>query len=350
MDTKHRVQNFWKYFMGVRKEVEDALAHNKEDEVSELLREMNLQVESVCEAKVELDFHDGFYELSFHGGANKTKQYICALLKKEAPKELIDDWIINSYRQPLSETALQMVVDIDGKQYSGADFMVYYDVDETAKCIHVRIYSEALAKLEKNQKENVAIAMLELFIGEIELEARIGDIEIVEEPRSEEENFCLLPNFYEDVCDIVIDQEWMEYQEPCTIYSAYKIDREIVSETLRKDMKLIVTTNPQLQEEILNKEMDSCNEAIRFGGEYGYLFYEIEQEGEKIAIVRQQLEKELQDLLYPMAIARTIGGAIGTHYAYVDVLVFDKTAFDIIIDKLNEHLPFHVYYRMFTAD
>ena len=350
MDTKHRVQNFWKYFMGVRQEIEDALAHEQEEEIKELLREINLQVESVCEAKAELDFHDGFYELTFHGGANKTKQYICALLRKEAPKELVDDWIINSFRQPLSETAMRLVVDIEGKQYSGADFMIYYDVDETAKCIHVRIFSEALATLEKNQKQNVAIAMLELFIGEIELEARIGNIEIVDARNDEEENFCLLPNFYEDICDIVMDQEWIEYQEPCAIYAAYKIDREIVSETLRKDMKLIVTTNPQLQEELLNKEMDSCNEAQRFGSEYGYLFYEIEQLGENIAIVRQQLEKELQDLLYPMAIARTIGGAIGTHYAYVDVMVFHKDAFSIVVEKLNEHLPFSVYYRSFIAN
>ena len=36
------------------------------------------------------------------------------------------------------------------------------------------------------------------------------------------------------------------------LYS-YKLDEKPVSETLRRDMKLIVTTNPQLQEEVLNK-------------------------------------------------------------------------------------------------
>lgn len=347
MDTKHRVKNFWKYFMGVRKEVETALAQQKEDELQELLREINLQVESVCDAKAELETHDGFYELTFHGGANKTKQYICALLKKEAPKELINDWIINSYRQPLSETALHMVVKIDNQEYSGSDFMVSYEIDESARCIHVELYSDALSKLEGEQKQNVAVAMLELFIGEIELEARIGDIVVLNEPKQDAENFCLLPNFYEDLCDIVISEEWSEYGEPCAIYSAYKIDQEIVSETLRKDMKMIITTNPQLQEELLNKELDSCNEAIRFGSEYGYLFYEIEQEKEQIALVRQQLEKELQELFYPMSIARTIGGAIGTHYGYIDLIIFDKDAFDIILERLNEHMPFQVYYRTF---
>lgn len=349
MNTKHRVQNFWKYFKGIQNELEAALAQNKEEEAQEILREMNLQVESVCDGKAELDYHDGFYELTFHGGANKTKQYICALLKENAPKDLVNDWIINSYRQPLSETALAMVVKLEDKEYSGADFTLYYEIDEQAKCIHVKIYSEALTALDRDKKQNIAIAMLELFIGEIELEARIGDIEIIDQPDHEAENFCLLPNFYEDLCDIVIDKEWSEYKEPCAIYSAYKIDQEIVSETLRKDMKLIVTTNPQLQEELLNHELDSCNEAIRFGSVYGYLFYEIEQKGEEIAIVRQQLEKELQELFYPMSIARTIGGAIGTHYAYIDLIIFDIDAFEIILERLNEHLPFKVYYRQFQA-
>lgn len=347
MDTKHRIKNFWTYFMGVRNELEQALATSSED-LPELKRELNLQVESICDAKAELEYHDGFYEISFHGGANKTKQYICALLKKEAPKELINDWIINAFRQPLSETALTMIVKIEEHEYSGADFTIYYEIDKQARCIHVQVYSEALAKLEDKQKHQVAVAMLELYIGEIELEARIGEVEVLTKLRNDAENFCLLPNFYEDICDIVMDESWSEYSEPCAIYAAYKIDQEIVSETLRKDMKLIITTNPLLQEELLNKEMDSCNEAIRFGSEYGYLFYEIAQEKEKIALVRQQLEQELQDLFYPMAVARTIGGAIGTHYAYVDMIIFDKDAFDILLERLNEHLPFPIYYRPFT--
>lgn len=349
MDTKHRVQNFWKYFMGVKPEVEDALKLQKTDEIQELLKEINLQVESVCEAKAELEYHDGFYELILHGGANKSKQYICALLKKDAPQALVEDWIISSYRQPLSETALHTMMDVDGKQYQGSDFTVYYEVDENAKCIHVKLYSEAMKSLEQKQREQIALALLELYIGEVELEARIGDLEVLEAPQSDAQNFCLLPNFYEDLCDIVIDEEWTDYKEPCDIYSAYKLDQEIVSETLRKDMKMIITTNALLQEEMLNHELDSCNEAIRFGAEYGYLYYEITQEKEKIALVRQQLEKEIQELLYPLSIARTIGGAIGTHYGYIDLIIFDKTAFEILLDKLNDHLPFPIYYQRFLA-
>lgn len=348
MDTKHRVNNFWKYFMGVRKEIEHALKNNTED-LEDLIKELNLQVESICDAQVQLEMQDGFYELTFHGGANKTKQYICALIKQNSPKELVNDWIVNAYRQPLSQDAWNAAVKIDDQEYSGKDFIVYYDIDKQAKCIHTSIYTEAFASLDKQRAYHVAVAMLELFIGEMELEARIGDVIPLKEVQTNAENYCLLPNFYEDLCDIVVDEEWMEYASPDEIYSAYKLDKEITCETLRKDMKLIITTNPQLQEELLNKELDSCNEAIRFGAEYGYLFYEIEQEKEQIALVRQQLEKEIQDLFYPLSIARAIGGAIGTHYGYIDLILFDKDAFMILLERLNEHLPFPVYYQNFHS-
>ncbi len=349
MDTKHRVKNFWKYFMGVHHELETALKKGDEALLQDLRRELSLQVASVCDAQVELETHDGFFEITFHGGANKTKQYICSLLKKDAPKELVNDWIINPFRQPLSQSAYHTLLSIDDVSYSGADFIIYYEVDKNAKCIPIAVYCEALLKVEKDRRLSIVVAMLELYIGEIELEARIGDIEILEEPRQAAQNFCYLPNFYEDICDIVINEDWSEYCEPCAIYSAYKLDREITSDSLRKDMKLIITTNAQLQEELLNHEADSCEEAQRFGAHYGYFYYEIEQEKEAIALVRQQLEKELQELLYPMSIARTIGGAIGTHYAYIDLIVFDEDAMEIVLERLNEHLSFPLYYQRFTA-
>lgn len=349
MDTRHRVKNFWRYFMGVEKEIRSAFFSEDTDALAQLKQEVSLQAQSVCDIAVELERQDDFFELSFHGGANKTKQYICSLLKKDAPKELIDHWIINAFRQPLSQTALLAQVRINDQTYHGSDFIVYYEIDHAAKCIHVELYCEALIKLPEEQRLQVATAMLELYIGEVELEARIGDLKVITEKKEQTQNFCLLANFYEDICDIVMDEGWSEYREPCAIYSAYKLDRELEHDALRKDMIMIVTSHPQLQAEVLNHEADSLDEATRFGANYGYLYYEITQQKEQIALVRQQLERELQELFYPLSVARMIGGAIGTHYAYIDVLIYDRNAFELLLEKLNQHLAFSLYYRDFSA-
>lgn len=347
MNLKYRVQNFWKYFEQVRGDLECALRESERTEIKRILDDLNHRLEVISGCKIEVEMSEtGFYELTFATGGNKTAQYCGGLLKKDAPKALADNWIVNAFRQPLSALAMYSVLDIKGIQYTGADFKVYYTIDEENKVLHTKIYCEGLIGMEEDYRQQLVAHMLELFIGELELEARIASVEIIDEP-SDEENVCLLPNFYEDICDIIIDQAWMEYHDPTTIYMAYKLDQELTSQTLRKDMKLIVTTNPLLQEEVINKEYDSCKDLADKGGEYGFLYYEVLYEDEKEALVRQQLEKELNDLLYPMSIGRTMGGAIGVHYSYIDVALFDKDAFQIVLEKLNETLHFPIYYQAF---
>lgn len=348
MYLKHRVQHFWKYFMQNREELERALQQGEHHDISHILQDLNAHLKGICACGMEVEMSDtGFFEMTFTPQGNKNAQFATALLKKDAPRELSEDWIINAVRPPLSERAMNTVLRIKDKEVRGADFHIAYTINDISKTCDVQVYCEALKDIEESRRENIVAFMLELFIGELEFEARISSIEIVDALDEDAENFCLLPNFYEDICDIIVDQEWMEYHDPLSIYMAYKLDEKPVSETLRKDMKLIVTTNPQLQEEILENDFTMCKEFKDCGGEYGYLYYEKLYEDEKEALVRQQLEKEINDLLYDMSIARTMGGAVGIYYSYIDVAIFDKDAFRIALEKINEKMTFKIYYQPF---
>ena len=333
--------------MKERMHVEDALQKGNAAEYSHLLKDINAQLKKVCGVGMEVEMSDtGFYEMTFDTAGDKTAQLCAALLKKDAPKALAQDWIINAFRQPLSEKAMHTVLDINGKQYRGVDFKVYYTIEEETKTLSLKIFCEGLIGLEETRSQSIVAYMLELFIGELELEARISHVEIIDAP-CDDENVCLLPNLYEDICDIIIDQDWMEYHDPLSIYVAYKLDEKPLSETLRNDRKLIITTNPQLQEELLNHNEDTCKALKALGGEYGFLYYEVLYEDEKEALVRQQLEKEINDLLYPMSIARTMGGAVGEYYSYIDLAVFDIDGFEIALEKINEKMKFKIYYKSY---
>lgn len=350
MNSKHRVHNFWSYFLTIQQPLETALREQDRHEYEHLLNDINEQLKTVCGCKLEVEMSEtGFFEMTFATGGDKTAQLCSALLKKDAPQQLSENWIINAFRPPLSERALNSYLQLNGQTVRGADFKVYYTIEEESKTVELKVYCAALQGLEETNKESIVAYMLELFIGELEFEARISRVEILD-AEIDEENVCLLPNLYEDLCDIIIDQEWMEYHDPLSIYMAYKLDEKPVSETLRRDMKLIVTTNPQLQEEVLNKEYATCKDFTDKGGEYGYLYYEKLYEDEKEALVRQQLEKEINDLLYPMSIARTMGGAIGMYYSYIDLAVFDRDGFAIALEKINEKMKFKIYYHSFLED
>lgn len=347
MNLKHRVKNFWIYFETIQKELEHCLDEGDHHELAHIMEDVNHQLKTIVATQMEVELSEnGFYEMTLPSGGDKNVQLCSALLVKNAPEQMKENWILNAWRPPLSEKAMNSFIEIKDRRYTGADFKIYYTINEGLKMLDIEVYCEGLIGLEETYRNRLVAYMLELFIGELELEARINSISIIDE-ESDEENVCLLPNFYEDICDIIIDQEWSEYHDPTLIYMAYKLDEKLPSETLRKDMKMIVTTNPQLQEELLNQEYDSCKEMKERGAEYGYLFYEVLYEDEKEALVRQQLEKEVNKLLYEMSIARTIGGAVGVHYSYIDLAVFDIDGFHIALEKMNEKMNFKIYYRPF---
>ena len=43
-----------------------------------------------------------------------------------------------------------------------------------------------------------------------------------------------------------------------------------------------------------------------------------------------------------MSIARTMGGAIGMYYSYIDLAVFDRDGFAIALEKINEKMKFKI--------
>lgn len=348
MELKQRIHKFWEYFLSIQSQVEHVLHHEDHEGLQQFVVECNMHLDNINHCEIEFEITDGFYEMTFASHGNKSSLYVSELLKKDAPEALLDQWIINAYRPPLSEKAFHSIFEVNGTSYQGSDFKIHYEIDEINKMITVQVYCKGLVGLDSDQQMRITRTMMELFIGELELEARISIIEILD-AEIESEDVCLLPNFYEDICDIIVDKEWVEYHNPTQIYMAYKIDEKLSFEGLRKDMKLVVTTYPLLQEELFNQEYTICKSMHECGGEFGFLYFEAKGENEKIALLRQQLEKEIQDLLYPLSIARTIGGAIGTNYVYVDLLIFDKPAFAIAFEKMRKHIPFDLYYKAFLV-
>ena len=107
MNSKHRVHNFWSYFLTIQQPLETALREQDRHEYEHLLNDINEQLKTVCGCKLEVEMSEtGFFEMTFATGGDKTAQLCSALLKKDAPQQLSENWIINAFRPPLSERAL----------------------------------------------------------------------------------------------------------------------------------------------------------------------------------------------------------------------------------------------------
>lgn len=348
MTIKKSVESFWKVFLSERKNLEKAIDTNDEKELNEIKRLLQAHLDEAagCDFLIESN-SPGFYELSFNPSSDKNAQYICALLKKLAPESIDDTWFVNSYLMPLSEKAYNTVIKIEDKDYTSDDFYVAYTIDNQTKTFDITLFFEGFAHIDENKRNAIANQMLELFIGELEIEARINHVDLsFSEPTGT--NIVTLTNFYEVICDVVFDREWTEYHEPTNIYMAYKVNEELTSLEVRKDMKMVVTTHPLLFEELQNGVYEQFYEIFDKGGEYGFIYFEPVMKKEEVALFRQKLDKQINELLYPIGIAKTIGGAIGLKYAYIDLVVFDPDAIDKAIEKINSALNLNLKYLSFV--
>lgn len=345
MSIKKQVKRFWKIFETERKNLEKALLEHNHEEVSEIKKILATYFEELCNCELDIEEEDGIFEITFLPEQEKNAQIICALLKQLAPDVVKTNWVIHSSLPPLSQKALNTVLRLNNQDYGADDFSVYYEIDTNNHCLDVEVYCDAFQAMEPNKAMEIAVYMIQLYIGEVALEAYINHIEVIDAKKSG--NASLLSHFYEMLLDIIVEQKWSEYKDATSIYRAYKLEEEKIMEDVRKDMKMIFTIHPLMIGETLEGESFIANQFFDLGGEYGYLYYEHANSEVNDALVRQKLEQKLNELLYPIGVARSIGGAIGTKYAYIDLAIFDKQDFLKVLPKINEKLSIKLNYTPF---
>lgn len=348
MSIKQQVKRFWKVFLEEKKNLEVALHHGQDAEVKEIVSILNTYFEEMSNASLEVGMDDDFYELTFLSGQDKNVQLVSALLKEMTPAVVKENWIINAYLPALSEKALHTVLKIQDKEYHPEDFIVYYTINEASKTFNIELYCDAFTVLDANKASEIAIYMMQLFVGECDLEAYIGDIQPCDVRKSG--NAATLSDFYEVMNDIISEKDWPEYHDPTSIYRVYKLQESKAVSEVRKDMKMIFTVHPILISEVLNEEYVTYHQFYDIEGEFGYLYYKNSHGDQHDALYRQKLEKKLNELLFPHGIAKSIGGAIGSMYSYIDVAIYDKDEFLKALDKINDKLSIKLSYQSFEED
>ncbi len=348
MNIKQQVIRFWKIFLEERSNLERALDSHDVAEVGEITKILSTYFEEFSNSELEIAKEADSYEITFLSGQDKNVQLIGVLLKAYAPEAILDTWIVNSYLPPLSEKAINTILRVQNQEYSAEDFMIYYEIDETAKAVHCEVYCDAFAVMDDNKANEVAVYMLQLFIGECALEAYIASYEVTRERHGGSQ--VVLSQFYELLMELVDEHEWPMYQDPTQIYRVYKLDEKKIKDEVRQDMKIIFTTHPILIAESLQDQYVSSHEFFDFGGEFGYVYYKNQNGNESDALYRQALEKKLNELLFEKGIAKSIGGAMGAVYAYVDLAIYDKEAFIKALQNINRHLSVQLEYRAFNDE
>lgn len=359
MSLKKKINHFWKAFE--EKEANLRLAFAKDEHIVVVEEWKNyIKDEFALESAIVSDGE--FFELSFFPEQDTTLQIIAQALKDFAPASLIDFWIINPFRQPMDDAVFHAYIPLDNREFDYQNFSVDLAVDHDSKMVQLIVKGEVFVFLEEHQKMEIADQFLRYFMGDLYYSAYVQNVECESVVKVELQPYdevllqelidhekmitnISLEQLFEVLVYLVEGLEWPTFHKLTEIYQAYKLEEEKISEDVREDMVLVTTIHPLLMQEHFQKETTRASMFFDLGGEFGYIYFENKHQKEQNALFRQQLAQQLDDLLYPHKIAKTMGGAIGLQYSYIEFAIFDRILFQKALIKMKERLSFEIQYQ-----
>ena len=268
-----------------------------------------------------------------------------------APGIIKNTWILNAYLPPLSTKAIMAGIQIKDQSYYLSDFYVFYEVADNQQLIHAKVYCPGYYLIDNTEnKKEMSMYLLELGIGQCAYEAYLASVDYIDDPDSNMK-FCNMTDFYETLMTIVQTNKWKEYDSPLDIYSVYKPVQDFAHDSLRKDMKMIFTTHPELIEETIEEKTDVLADLEVKDGKFGYIYFMNPFDTKEDATFRQELSKKVDLALTKKKCAKVVGGAIGKSYSYIDIIVFDAKNFEIVFNSIKKQLArtVELHYQYFTA-
>lgn len=337
---------FWKHFEKVEKQLLTSLQNENYEEFRDLVAVLDDEVMEISGSHFFIEPFFDLLEMTFDTGPNKTTQYICNYLKSIAPASIKSRWQINACLPPMSEKAIEALVQIKNEQYSLADFHVFYSIENNLFDCKVYCPGFSLINNPENKKE-MSMYLLELAIGELFYEAYMGRVDFIDVPDDQMKHSTMM-DFYEVVLDEAEKNNWTMYQNVIDIYSVYRPIQDFAHDALRKDMKMIFTTHPLLVEQTIEDKQEVLEDLRVKDGEFGYIYYANPFHQKEDAIFRQKLSKQLNDALSQSYCANVVGGAIGKSFSYIDVIVYDCDRFDACFKEIKKQLEdVELYYQTF---
>lgn len=352
MSVISNIKEFWSRFEDEQNDLLQALKNKDYTALSEVLEGLDQECYAISGAHMFVEDTFEQPEMTFDAGPNKTTQLICQQMKKLAPSEIKKVWIINDTLPPLSQKAIEAQLQIKDEIYTLFDFTAFYTCDDQAQSFSIRLYCPGFSLIENPEhKREMCIYLVELAIGQNMMESFVSLVDYIDQPENGVD-FCNLTELYDVIEEAVQKGKWKDYKHPTDIYSVYQPHQDFAHDSLRKDMKIIFTTNPSLIEESLGNKADVLLDLKAKDGEYGYVYFSNLFNGKDDAIFRQELSRKLDAAFAPLHCAKVIGGAIGKSFSYIDLIVFDEDlflkAFSQIQKQLHQQVELH--YRAFSED
>ncbi|MCD8177359.1 MAG: hypothetical protein LUE98_08015 [Tannerellaceae bacterium] len=268
---------------------------------------------------------DGRYELILTPEGDPMTYYMTWYWLQQVPESLAEHWNFFASK-PAASNAANFGIQMHGTNINVTDLMLYAEKDSDRHVIDIEIYAPKLASLADNQKYSLFFILLDMNISELYTMNYIGDIDFLEEPKTDGDE--LLLTELKTYIEKFMEEEGLQISDdPHQGFSVYELQIE-EPQILREDIYIGNTANTRWINDYYNGDSKSVDSADANGVVWGFLFYDnTELEQDELINFRSAIEEAYEKLFEEDLIGMHVGSATGGSYSYLDFVIFDIHAF-----------------------
>ena len=224
--------------------------------------------------------------------------------------------------------------------------MVKPSYDEKRGYFNIRYYDRNLCSLPLEKSHGAAHIILELTLGEGVSFKYINEIERVS---GIEDGMISLSGLRQHIEETVKSHGHDFFENPRDVYSQYQFTPK-EDGGLRSDVIICSTCMDSIVADYCNDSTEIFDHANGFGAQAVFIVFRNGNYDDSRSIVdfRHDLEDRItEEILEPDNLGFAIGGAAGTNYSYIDLIVYDFISF---VDKVKSILKEYPDYSFYISD
>ena len=331
---KARVERFWQWYSQVGARFYQTIESGK---CADLATEVSKGVDDLFPGLAWV-FGPGAegvgHSFTLSGEGVLHRQLLAIYCVNRAPK--LNGWTFYASRQPGTIEGIRM--EIGGHKFDAMEFWITPKIDSESEKVDITVWHPLFATV---RKESERLSPLFLFLDEVLGEFGTGQwIGVIESNDIQLADAIPLKELHGFIRKLEAEKGWQKLPpgESGVVYSR----KERLNRFLRDDIIAGSTTHPGLVNEYFRAEGRLQDPLAGTGADYVFVsfdcafFPEVKEMVDKRSVIEDALDKALQSAQS----GRVLGGAFGTQFGYIDLLLFDgRNSLEIVARVLRQHLP-----------
>ena len=339
MPLAQRVEAFWEWFVENEEKLSGMMCAQSMEEADAFTEFISEGTNLISE---DVHFNiGGDHEFTFSVEGWPDLFILYPYVISRMPESLKGKWKFFPFNQGKEGTSLAFRM--DDTDIDIAKIKVNASYLENSNDFNIRYYDENLCALPEEKSDGIFHIILELTLGE---GVSFKYIREVERGSGIEDGMIAMSELKQHIKETLKSHNQKFFENPKDLYTSYQLTPK-ESDELRFDVIVGSTCLDSIVADYYNDSTELFDHANSFGAQAMFIVFPNgnDDDGHQILKFRHDLEDRITDeLLEPNHLGLITGGATGTAYSYIDLLVYDFLAFILKIRPLLEEYPAYSFY------